>query len=190
MKRGIVLGLTPEQVVARARYLASEECATIYYRLKGYNGGKDPTAADPADRWTAKGKKTVNVTCDCAGAAAWCSGYDRYQPDRFAHIYGGWINTDSMIIDASTDARCFVALDRPTPGAMIVCRSGSRGHRIGHVGVIVEVPAEWDPNERECWEAIVVVDVAGRKGRANMQTTGRGWFRTGAMFLRTIMQPG
>jgi len=194
--------LTPEQVVARALYLAGEvgadaldpyvrdpapECPVIYYRLQDHNGGTDPTAPDPATRWRTDGGLTA-ITCDCAGAAAWCSGYDRFQPQRFAHLYGGWINTNSMILDASGPRRCFVPLERPEPGCLIVCKSGSPGHKVGHVGVVVSVPAAWDPSSRACWEAIGVVDVASRASRANRRTTGRGWFGTGALFVRSTMR--
>lgn len=210
MARGVALYLTPEQVVARALYLAgerslgdldahirthglpvppwsTEKCPTIYYRLSGYNGGKDPTAPDCADHWTQAGGSPA-VTSDCVGGAAWCSGFDRYQPTRFKHIYDGWINTDSMIMDARGPGKCFESIGRPERGTMIVCRSGTRGHAIGHVGIVVGYQrAEWDPSDRACWEAIEVVDVAGRTGRANLRTTGRGWFDTDAMFLRSTM---
>lgn len=202
--------LTPEQVVARALYLAGEvgadaldpyvrdpapECPVIYYRLNGdrdglpaYNGGKDPTAPDPADRWSKPGSTFVNRTSDCMGGAAWCSGFDRLQEERFGHLYDGWINTNSMILDASGPRRCFVPLERPEPGCLVVCKSGSPGHKVGHVGVVVSVPAAWDPSSRACWEAISVVDVAARDGRANRRTTGRGWFGTGALFVRSTMR--
>lgn len=216
MTRGLVVPLTPGQVVTRALYLAGERtvhdldehvlvrsdtpelCPVIYYRLTDHNGGKDPRATDPADRWRTKVDGATFVTSDCMGAAAWCSGFDRYQPSRMpASIgYGGWYNTDSMLLDARGPAACFVDVGRPEPGTMITCRSGSRGHTVGHVGVVVGYRlAEWDPTVRECWEAIGVVDVASRRdrrgnpARANMRTTGRGWFDTGAGFLRSVMTP-
>lgn len=199
-KRGRVVPLTPAQVVTRALYLAgerfgadldehvrspAERCPVGYYRLPDHNGGTDPTAPDPFSRWSDGG--SPRRTSDCIGGAAWCSGFDRYQPQRFAHIYSGWINTDSSLMDARGPARCFRDLGRPEPGALIVCRSGSRGHRVGHVGVVVSVPAEWDPADLGCWQAIGVVDIAGRTGRANMRTTGRGWYRTEAGFLVSKM---
>ncbi len=205
--RGRIVPLTPSQVVARARYLAGElavhelddhvllrtdtpeHCPVIYYRLHDHNGGKDPTTTDPADRWTSD-TGVACVTCDCIGGASWCAGFDRYQPDRFAHIYDGWINTDSALMDAHGPAKCFTDVRRPDPGTMIVCRSGSLHHTVGHVGTVVGYKlAEWDASIPACWEAIDVVDVAGRAGRANMRTTGRGWFGTGAGFLRSTMQP-
>lgn len=191
MTRGKVLGLTLEQVAARARYLAGPSCVTGYYLLKDHNGGKDPTAPDPFDRWSKRGSRHVNITADCIGGAAWCGGFDRYQPVRFAHLYGGWINTDSMLMDARGPAKCFVDLGRPEPGCFVVCRSGTPGHAIGHIGTVVSVPAEWDPQVRECWDALGVVDVAstGAGKRANTLRTGRGWFGTGAGFVRSIMAP-
>ncbi len=191
MTRGRVLGLSLAQVNARARYLCGADCAVGYYLLKDHNGGKDPTARDPFDRWSKPGSIFVNVTADCIGGAAWCGGFDRYQPVRFAHLYGGWINTDSMLMDTRGPARCFVDLARPEPGCFVVCKSGSPGHHIGHIGVVVEVPAEWDRAERDCWKRLGVVDVAstGSGNRANMRRTGVGWFRTDAAFVKSTMQP-
>jgi hypothetical protein len=211
--RGLVVPLTALQIRQRALYLAGEVpletldehvrrdrapslCPTLYYLLKEHNGGKDPTAADPADWWSKPGSSTVNVTCDCIGGASWCGGWDRYQPVRFSHIYDGWINTDSMIMDARGPRRCFIPLERPEPGRFLVCASGSPGHQVGHISVCVGYKlAEWEPKARECWEAIQVVDVAARRNpdgspaRANRRTTGRGWYGTGALFTRSIMAP-
>lgn len=198
--RGMVVPLTPAQVVTRALYLVgarsgheldahvrspAEVCPTIYYRLPDHNGGDDPTAPDPASRWVTDGG-TNAVTSDCVGGAAWCAGFDRFQPKRFG-FYSGWINTNSMLLDARGPAKCFDDLRRPEPGTLIVCRSGSRGHKVGHVGVVVSVPAEWDARQLGCWQALGVVDIAGRSGRANMRTTGRGWWLTDAGFLRSKM---
>lgn len=193
MTRGKVLGLSLDQVAARARYLASDECATGYYLLKDHNGGKDPTAPDPFDRWSKPGSTFVNVTSDCIGGAAWCGGFDRYQTKRFAHVYSGWINTDSMLIDAKEHQRCFVTLDRPTVGCFVVAPSGSPGHTIGHIGTVVEVPVEWDPEIADCWRRVKVVDVASRGAgvRANKETTAIGWYaaRKQGAWVKSIMQP-
>jgi len=194
MTRGLVLPMTMDDVCARALYLASDHCVTGYYHLKApYNGGKNPSAEDPFDRWLFAGKDGVEhtaITADCIGGAAWCGGFDRYQPVRFKHIYGGWINTDSMLLDARGPAKCFVELDRPEPGCFVVCASGSRGHKIGHIGTVVTVPAEWDKTIAECWIALGVVDVAstGEGKRANTKRTGRGWFGTNAGFIKSIME--
>lgn len=208
--RGLVVPLSAAQVVRRARYLAGitgatidtlddhvrkdgalAECPTIFYRLKYPNGGTDPTASDPAARWRKPGKQLENVTADCVAGAAWCGGWDRKQPDRFAHLYDGSINTDSMILDVKAGdgiGRCFEALARPEPGCMVVFSSGSGGHAVGHVGTIIGVPLEWDPKERECWRLLDVVDIAGRIGRANRRTTGLAWFDQNTWFLRSTMR--
>lgn len=167
-------------------------CLPFYYRLNGekdglapYNGGKDPTALDPADRWSKPRSLFVNRTCDCIGGMSWVGGWDRYQERRFP-LYKGWINTDSMIMDASSRTpRCFRRLDRPELGCYVVCASGSRGHDTGHIGGVYKLPAEWDAAKRESWLGLGVIDVASRGGgvRANQATTGIGWFNTGALFV-------
>ena len=109
--------------------------------------------------------------------------------------YQGAFNTNSMILDitmpiAAGEKFCFRSVGQPEPGTMIVCKSGSPGHTVGHVGTVVGYKlAEWDASLRECWEDIEVVDVAGRPGRANKRTTGLGWRGTGALFLKSVMQP-
>jgi len=217
--RGVVLGLTDGEIVRRALYLAGKAtldtldvhvrligasalCPDIYYLLKGYNGGKDPTAPDPADRWNKPGSTFVNRTCDCSGGDAWMGGYDRYQQKRMrASVgYDGWFNTDSMITDATTpllpgEIRCYEADPWPMPGRSIVCKSGSYGHTIGHIGRITDYkggdPSKFDVADPACWNAIEVVDVSavGAGIRANQMRTGRGWYKTGALFLRSVMQP-
>lgn len=169
--------------------LGSQKCPAIYYLLKDHNGGKNPLAPDPADRWRKPGSTFVNITSDCIGGQAWCGGFDRFQEKRFAHIYGGWINTDSMRQDAGGPKKCFHRLERPEPGCFVVFASGSGGHKIGHIGGVVDVPAEYAPTEREWWDELGVVDVAARIGRANKRTTGRTWYRTDAWFIVPTMQP-
>jgi len=199
--RGQVIALTAAERVARARYLASPTAPAIYYRLDYPNGGANPEAADPAARWAHPGSSFTNVTADCIAGAAWCAGFDRYQPVRFAHIYEGSINCDSIRLDVAGPGRCFERLAAPAPGCMVVYGSldydgDHRWDRIGHIGTVVEVPAEWDARERACWQALGVVDIAGRKGRANARTTGGAWFgadRQGkakdAWFVRSTMHP-
>jgi hypothetical protein len=208
--------LTAEQIVARARYLAGEtasdqldefvrdaaaQCATIYYRLEYPQGGDDPTAPDPASRWSKPGSNFVNVTADCVAGIAWCSGFDRLQPERAGRVWGGRLNCDSILIEANEYGACFEFLEAPEPGAIVVFgsidynRDGERD-RIGHIGIVTDVPAEWDRAARECWEALGVVDIAGRSGRANMRTSGLTWWgndRQGvakdSKFLRSLMEP-
>ncbi len=202
--RGTVLPLTPQQRVNRALYLAGErtssaldigvrnpskDCATIFYRLKDYNGGKDPTSPNPATYWRATQDGNLNITCDCIGGAAWCAGFDRYQPVRFAHIYSGWINTDSMIMDALGPARCFRKLERPEPGCFVVAATGSGPKKsIGHIGTVVDVPGDFDINGD--WTDIGVVDVAARTGRANMRNSrgAAGWRERDGIFVVSTMK--
>jgi len=203
--RGVVLPLTARERVQRWRYLAGEAtidtldagvrregrtgaCPDIFYRLKVHNGGKDPSAPDPATYWRKDAASTfVNRTSDCIGGAAWGAGFDRYQPARFP-VYDGWINTDSMIIDATGKATCFRVLREPEPGCFVVARSGSYGpNSIGHIGGVVDVPSAWDPSVKASWSALGVVDIAGRDGRANKRTTGAGWYGRG-LFVVSIMK--
>lgn len=204
MTRGTIVSLTAEQRVQRALYLigcatldtldehvrkagAPDVCPDGYYLLKTHNGGKDPTAPDPFDRWTKKGSTFVNRTADCIGGASWIGGWDRYQPKRFG-FYDGWINTDSMRMDAGGPARCFRKLDAPEPGCYVVCGSGSRGHKIGHIGTVLTVPRGWNPNRRESWIAMKVADVASRGAKkANDMTTGRGWYGADSWFVVSKM---
>lgn len=212
MTRGVVVPLTAQQRLQRAFYLAQmadlstldsfvrrdgapQKCPDIFYLLKDHNGGKDPTAADPADRWSnpptvEHPTPQVNRTCDCIGGAAWIGGWDRYQPIRFAHIYGGWINTDSMRMDADGPMKCFIRLAAPEPGCYVVCASGSPGHAVGHIGTVVGGCDGFVRAEREAWEKLEVVDVASRTPkRANAMTTARGWFGADAWFIRSVMKP-
>jgi hypothetical protein len=216
--RGTVVPLTDDEIVARAMYLAGKTsidtldacvhkdgapqmCPVIYYLLKGYNGGKDPTASDSADRWSKPGSTFVNVTCDCSGGNSWMGGHDRFQEKRMRPSvgYGGWFNTDSKILDAmlplkSGEQRCFEADPLPNRGRVIVCKSGSPGHTIGHEGRIVGYRGDitqFDPKNRAHWDLIDVVDVSsqGAGKRANLMHTGRGWYGTGALFLKSVMTP-
>jgi hypothetical protein len=206
--RGLVVPLSAAQRVLRARYLAGlvhvsdldvyvrkdnapSFCPDLYYLLKDHNGGKDPTAPDPADRWTKEGSKFLNRTADCIVGAAWCGGFDRWQPKRFTLTgWDGWINTDAMLLDATGPQKCFRTLDRPLPGCFVVCASGSYEHKVGHIGTVVEVPAEWDATKRECWEAVKVVDVAARTPeRANQVTTARGWWLANSKWVMSTMTP-
>lgn len=211
--RGIVVKLTREQIVTRAMYLAGRarledldqhvrkedapsECPTIYYLLKGHNGGKDPTASDPSDRWSNPGSTFVNVTCDCSGGNAWMHGFDRFQPKRFSHIYDGWINTDSKMMDASGPQKCFRSVGRPEPGTIIVYKTHKRNGKtiIGHEGTVVGYRGDlskWDPKVRKNWSLIDVVDVSARGAgqRANLLRDGSWWYGVDSMFLESVMVP-
>jgi hypothetical protein len=212
--RGIVLGLTPAQVASRAKYLGNVASAWDlddhvreptpkivdgYYLLEGHNGGKDPTARDPWDRWHKDGGAFENRTADCIGGASWCGGFDRYQPERFP-LYDGWINTNSMIEDALGKATCFELLDRPAIGCFMVAPTGAPGvfTHCGHISTVYSAPEEWDHDNFDCWRHVLAVDVAARTpSPANARTSGAVWFgaRKSAnathytCFVRSIMKP-
>lgn len=206
MGRGLILPLTVEQRIRRALYLSqaadssvldswvenpSFKCPDIYYRLKDYNGGKNPKAPHPASIWYEKDENGIpreRRTCDCIGGAAWIGGWDRYQPVRFSHLYGGWINTDSMLMDANGPRKCFAKIDRPVPGCYVVCASGSPGHKVGHIGTVISVPDNWDASRRESWQLLSVVDVANRSPKkVNAITTGSGWYGARSSFVVSVM---
>ncbi len=173
-------------------------CCSGYYLLKDHNGGKDPTAIDPFDRWSndapplyARPDFTVpflNRTADCIGGMVWCGMFDRYQPKRFSHLYDGWINTDSMLMDARGPKKCFRLLDRPEPGCFVVFASGDGGHSIGHIGGITDVPAEWDRTKVECWQALGVVDMAARTPKpGNARGNPLVWYHAQGSFVVSTM---
>ena len=142
MTRGTVVPLTPAEVVTRALYLAGEitsatldrymrspppMCPTIYYRLADHNGGSDPTAPDPASRWQTEAG-TWAVTCDCAGGAAWCAGFDRYQPERFGRHQVHVVESGA----AQRDRACPLARERLQGGGVeLVVHEGAHRRKPG-----------------------------------------------------------
>lgn len=216
--RGRVITLTTQQRINRALYAArkidkrklddyiresaAEWCATIYYLLEGYNGGKDPTAIDSADRWSKPGSAFVNRTCDCSGFDAWAHGFDRYQSVRFGHIYSGWINTDSKIYDVDGPAKCFRVVGarsgnphgRPVPGSIVTYESYTHNGRkvYGHEGTVVDYRGDlekWDPHNAECWKLIDVVDCAKQDPNpAITMHDGLWWHGKNTRFVESIMR--
>lgn len=212
--RGLALPLTDAQRAQRMLYLAKLadittldpfvrvvgaplRCPDIYYLLKDHNGGKDPAAPDPADRWHKPGKTFENRTSDCIGGMSWAGGWDRFQPDRFAHIYCGWINTDSMrmecrrVVGPKSPRRRFERVPAPVRGGYVVYESGAAGRAVGHIGgTPMGAPPGWNKNDRASWDALEVVDVAARSPRpANQLTNGRAWWQTDAYFVVPLMTP-
>lgn len=198
MTRGLVLGLELADVAARAKQLGLPDFTDGYYLLKDHNGGKDPTAADPFDRWPHAGADGISRearTADCIGGASWCGGFDRYQPVRFAHLYGGWINTDSMILDAQGPEKCFVRLAAPVAGCFLVAHTGAPGFTAcGHIATLHTVPdVAWDDDDEDLWRHLLGSDVALRTPqRANQPCVPTWWFaarHNGAIFCKSIMTP-
>ena len=157
----------------------------ILYSLEaGKNGGGNPGGDTPDV--APGGVRTF--TSDCIGTGLWGAGVDRYQPKRFAHLYGGYMNTNSILLDAHGERavrhvgsdvapmRLWRPCTVPRRGVFAVYASrftkagvkvpGSWGHIMGVVGVRA---AEWDPNAPS-WDLLDVVHchggVRGRTERA------------------------
>jgi hypothetical protein len=164
-------------------------------RYKLGAGGRNPAAPTP---FTIRDKI---LGSDCIGFVLWCLGLDRFQKD-FPH-YGGWINTDSAIQDAKTTKKFFTQVHYPEPGDLVIYpalyEDGKRV-RIGHVGMVVEVPADWPspegwPNlskkeKTSHLKRVKVIDCAGTKWRRLMgdavreTTAAASWDKPDAIFAR------
>ena len=69
-------------------------------------GGRDPKASTPLT------KRNGAVGSDCVGFTSWALGHDRFQPESFPY-YDGWINTDSLIMDANGERSWYEPIARP-----------------------------------------------------------------------------
>lgn len=129
--RGKILNRTATETVSLA--LAYVGVAGIHYHLEYPNGGTDPSLP-PQDKQTGG--------CDCIGFALNVAGLDRFQPGPKGAfpLYGGYINTDSMIEEAMKSGKWFTVLDKPEEGCFIVAHTFTRGTRrvIGHIGVVTD----------------------------------------------------
>lgn len=195
MKRGQIRPTTRAEAVARARSLVgvklplppgapSDAVPTpLRYRLTaGHNGGADPYAPHPGS--PSYGNRVW--TADCIGFVAWCLGLDRYQPGELPSR-GGYLNTDSALIDARTSRRYFAEVEVPEPGDIVVYGSkyalGVRTE-VGHVGLVVAAPTGLDP-----WTARVVdcsASASRKVGAAvSERPDARVWRRRGS-WLRYV----
>lgn len=198
--RGVKRQLTVEGVVERARSMiafrpqppvahSKSRAKPIQYRLRGgFNGGKDPFAQHPGS-WSPPDNQKMPWssggawTCDCSGFVSWCLGIDRYQPE-FPH-YGGWVSTDSILMDARTGGDWFEEIPAPELGCVVVyggARRKGKRIRVGHVGLVVDpLPAEWDKN----WSDLRVIHCSSGNGRrfgqAVWETDGRIWSKHGRL---------
>jgi len=161
--RGLDLGLTHVETLERVKLGTAIGGPVIQYsHLPGQSGGFDPRNPDCGSHWELKGRTVV--TSDCVGWYCWVRGVDRFQPVRFAHLYGGWQNTDSIIQDATGPQRCWRRLERPVKGCAVVYPSTFLGKvrlRMGHIACVTDVPAEFAPETTEWWKAVRVVDCHG-----------------------------
>jgi hypothetical protein len=181
---GSIFPLTLDQRVARLNELAAEQLnarfPALYSLARGETGGRDPSAAHPF----ALRESDRRYTADCTGVACWGQGIDRYQLKRFP-LYAGWINTDSMLMDAvgeyavtgggmrePVQAMFRPVTTTPKPGHLVVFPATyDRGVKtrgsIGHVVTIVAINClEW-PGLLEAADRVTVVHChGGRRGRS------------------------
>jgi|SRR5690349_6732647 len=121
---------------------------------------------------------------DCAGFAfCKCWNLKRHRP---GFNKGPWasieddINCNSAIEDADHHRELFEPIDRPEPGAFVTYPTfylpGHPKPWIGHVGIIVGVPAEWDPKFSKYAE-LTIVQCCGPNGRnpGILKTSGAHW---------------
>jgi hypothetical protein len=175
------------RAVARARRIARKPSTYVLGA-----GGRSPVVSHP---FTTRGDR---LGADCVGFTSWCLGHDRFQPKTFT-TYGGWINTDSLMTDARGNRTWYEPIACPEPGDVVVfpsLRKDSLMTRMGHIGLIVEVPADMPENvyalpavERRRWLGRVrVIDCAaspGRKPYAVSETVAAAsWDKPDAMFAR------
>lgn len=193
MKRGKIISTTKHTAVLRALAIAKMDRSV--YKLGA--GGKDPEDAEPfTDLGTIYGS-------DCVGFVLWCLGLDRFQEKLFP-LYGGWINTDSIMLDAARDQSFFEFTDKPESGDLVVfpsiMKNGKR-IRIGHVAIVTSVDVDTRNWTDHLWERgskdratflsrVNVVDCAGNfrrklRGKAvQLTTAAASWNKPDARFVR------
>lgn len=189
-----VLSISAEESVLRARRIAALKSKYVLGA-----GGRNPGADVPFTTKKLKNGKIV-LGSDCIGFVLWCLGLDRYQPVDGVAIeypfYGGWINTDSMLMDVHANRVEFtsVADVDARPGDMVVYPSIWKNGvmtRMGHIGLIVEVTKRRGEvnSHGEFMKALIVIDCAGattRKitGKAVAIRSGALWNKPDARIVR------
>ena len=134
-----------------------------------------------------KGRAIYDAS-DCWGYVAWCHKQDRHLP---GYNKGGsvvdWVNCDSAIEDARGKKQLWdlVTVGGPRPGDIVVYPSirklGVR-IRIGHVGIIVAVPADYAGD----LSTLTVVQCQSSSRPAVQQTNGALWQRRKGLVLRVV----
>jgi len=139
-----ILSTTARMAVYRAKQAALQPA---WYILG--TGGRDPSNPNPFTY-----KDGVGWGSDCVWFVDWCRGLDRYQPGVFSQ-YDGWINTDSILLEARGKSEFFEIVDQPRPGDAIVTPSlfNAKGQRtvIGHIGLIVGVDIDTSSWTSHLW---------------------------------------
>ena len=200
MVRGLIRPTTGSEAIQRLKSLVglrlpppkgiTAPTQPIAYRLNENSGGKNPNAPHPAD-WSGDiGWK--RWTSDCVGTVVWGLGFDRYQKASFK-VYGGWINTDSMLQEAEKYRTWFEVIDTPELACLVVTPGvfATNGARLkaGHVGLVSGLPAEWD-TETPDYGALSVVHCSSgqykKTGAAIAETNGLPWAKATTKFLRCL----
>lgn len=177
------------RAVARARSMARVRSTYVLG-----TGGRDPRPSSPFT------KRNGHAGSDCVGFTSWCLGHDRFQPESFPY-YDGWINTDSLMMDARGEQSWYAEVKRPEPGDVVVFPSvykDGKRLRMGHIGLVVEVPADLPEDvyalpkaDRHRWLFLVkIIDCAAasrRKPYAIGETRASvSWDKPDAMFARCV----
>lgn len=192
MTRGLILKVTHDESAARARSCLGLRLlppsgvgpqTAIVYKLG--KGGIDPSKPHPA-QWSGLGKRWL---CDCSGFTAWALGFDRG---------ADWLSTEGMLVDAldGPDGKdWFEPIDAPEVGCVVCYGSlyalDGNGKRVrirpGHVGLVVAVPAEFDPalNVRDV-RVVHCSSSASKKGAAITEADAGLWLRKGGRWLRYL----
>lgn len=145
-------GLLPNDVEERWMHMST---LPIGYVLGA--GGKDPHASDP------RSEKDGKFGLDCTGGDSYASAIARFQKNF--PLYGGWINTDSIVADARGDQVLFELLDKPVRGCgLVFCgidfdHDGDR-ERIGHKAWVSAIDPSFDPKHPD-YRLVTIWDCAG-----------------------------
>jgi hypothetical protein len=177
-----------EIAVERARRMAKQKTTYILGA-----GGRDPKASTPLT------KRNGALGSDCVGFTSWCLQHDRYQPETF-ELYDGWINTDSLMMDAKGRRSWYAPVTKPEPGDVVVYPSlykDGKRVRMGHIALVVEVPTEFPDGfsfgqqDRRAWlHRVLVIDCAAASNRKPYAITetraSASWDKADAMFARCV----
>jgi hypothetical protein len=191
--RGKILPLTNRQVVERAMSMVGYKPVVAglslvgqYCMKAGRNGGADPSATHPFTVWKHPKKGTV-ASADCVGFGMWAQGADRLLEGLIHDYEGGWVNTDSALMDAAGDRELFEECE-PFPGCAVVYpsrweeRDGEKNHIPGHWGTVVTIV----PAARRAKALIQVAHCHGPplSGPAISLGDAAAWLKHGGKFLR------
>jgi hypothetical protein len=190
---GKIISTTAAKAVARAKSMLT---VVSNYILGA--GGRDPSVSNPftyVDKLGCFGS-------DCVGFVDWCWGLDRYQPNVFSE-FDGWINTDSILLEASHKSEFFEIIDQPRPGDAVVFPAViENGKRVecGHIGLVTAVDSgviAWpkleslDRNTRaQLMSRVQVIDCDAQWSRRavkhaiDLTTADKLWNRPSARWVR------